>query len=177
MPLVTNEQSIKRPSLFLKIEDGCKVILKSNLYKIVTHYLKKKNSSVLCLGDKCHFCSDKNPPRQEYYYYGLINGEKGLIRVPPSCFYDMNKAEKLLKKTKRNFEWIISKEGSGKKTRYSVVRGEDIKVNKEEIEENNKKLTELMQKQEGTLRAKHDQFMADDVLDEQEGIKKSDGKD
>jgi len=70
----------------------------------------------------------------------------------------LNESERMLKKDKQNFEWIISKSGSGLKTRYSVTRGSDIKVTEKEIEENNKKLLEKIEAYDKTMREKYDEL-------------------
>ena len=156
--LITNEQKEKQASSFLKIEDGSVITLRSNLVKTRTHFLREERSSVACIGEGCFFCQNGIPYRNEYFYWGTINGEKGLVRLPATVFFDLNESERMLKKDKQNFEWIISKSGSGLKTRYSVTRGSDIKVTEKEIEENNKKLLEKIQAYDKTMREKYDEL-------------------
>ena len=147
MPLATDKQEgkMKGRSDFLdKFQDGDKLIVKSNLYHVDSHYLQGQKVSVICKGDECFFCGEGVDFRKEYLYIvERLRGEDkeaGVARVPASVFFDMNKNEKLLKKSKREFQWIIGKEGEGKKTRYSTVRGEDVKVVDKEVKENNEKL-------------------------------------
>ena len=157
--LITDEQKEKKSSSFLKVEDGSVVTLKSNLVKTRTHFLKDEQTSVACIGENCFFCERGIKYRNEYFYLGTIDGEKGLVRLPASVFFDLNESERVLKKSKRNFEWIISKTGSGLKTRYSVTRGSDIKeVTEKEIEKNNKKLLEMITAYDKTMKERYEEF-------------------
>lgn len=160
--LIKKEQEVKRPSFFLKVENGCKVILQSNLIRIKTHYLEDSKQSVLCLDNDCYFCDQGLNSRNEYLYLGTLDGEKGFIRLPASLFYSMNENERLLNKSKREMEWIISKKGVGKATRYSAVRDSNVKPDPKEIEENNKRLLDSMNRYEAGLRQRYDKAVMDE---------------
>jgi len=154
MPMATDkeEKKMKQVGAFLdKFQDEDKVILRSNLYWLISHYLEAQSTSVICTKkEDCPFCQGGNQPRKEYYYIvdvyhkGDDEPERGIAGVPASVFYEMSSNERLLKKSKREFEWVIGKTGEGKKTRYSTIRGKDIKVDEEEIEKNNKMLATRM---------------------------------
>lgn len=159
--LIKDEQTVKAPSQFLKVKDGSKIVLQSNLIAIVTHFIKSKRMSVICTGSDCCFCSNGMRYRNEYFYIGTVDGEKGIIRLPASVFYSMNKDEKVLGKSKRMFEWIISKEGEGLKTKYAVTRGIDIKEDAEEVEKNNEKLFEKINRYEKKMKDNCDDLLAD----------------
>ena len=159
--LITDEQKEKQPSSFLKVEDGSVVTLKSNLVKTRTHFLNKEQTSVACVGEDCFFCLKEIKYRNEYFYWGTIDGDEGLVRLPASIFFDLNESERVLKKSKRNFEWIISKTGSGLKTRYSVTRGSDAgKVTEKEVEKNNEKLLKTINAYDKTMRERYEEFSA-----------------
>lgn len=138
---------MKRENDFLdKFQDEDKVRIKSNLYRLESHYLENQKTSVICVGDKCFYCSKGVVPRVEFLYIvERYRGEStkpeiGLARVPGSIFFAMAKNEKLLKKSKREFEWAIGREGEGKSTRYNVVRGQDVEIKDKEVEKANEKL-------------------------------------
>jgi len=157
--LIKKEQEVKRPSFFLKIENGCKVVLQSNLIRVQTHYLEDHKQSVLCISNDCYFCDQGIDSRNEYLYLGTLDGEKGFIRLPASIFYSMNENERLLKKSKREMEWIISKKGTGLATRYSAVRGDDVKPDPKEIEKNNQRLLDSMNRYEAGLKQRYDEIV------------------
>ena len=110
MPMVTNEQDEKKPSTFLKVEDKSKLTLLSNLYKIPTHYLRARKVSVICKGsDECFFCQNGHKPRVEFYYWGNVDGDEGIVQVPASVFFALNEQERVLGIDKRDSVWVISK--------------------------------------------------------------------
>ena len=156
--LITDEQKEKKPSSFLKIEDGSVVRLQSNLVKTKTHFLQGEQTSVACVGKDCFFCQQGIPFRNEYFYLGKINDDEGLVRLPSSVFFALNESERVLKKSKRNFEWIISKTGAGLKTRYTVTRGSDIKTDEKKVEKNNKALLDKINAYEKTMRERYEEF-------------------
>jgi len=159
--LITDEQKEKKPSSFLKIEDGSVVTLRSNLVKTRTHFLEGVQTSVACIGKGCFFCQKGIKHRDEYFYWGTIDGQEGLVRLPASVFFDLNESERVLKRSKRDFEWIISKTGSGLKTRYSTTRGSDTKkVTEKEVEKNNKKLLKTINAYDKTMRERYEEFSA-----------------
>lgn len=159
--LIKDEQKEKKSSSFLKVEDGSVVILKSNLVKTRTHFLNDEQTSVACIGEDCFYCLKGIKYRNEYFYWGTIDGQKGLVRLPASVFFDLNESERVLKKSKRSFEWIISKTGSGLKTRYSVTRGSDVdKITEREVEKNNKELLKTINAYDETMRERYEEFSA-----------------
>jgi len=162
--LIKDEQTVKAPSQFLKVKDGSEVVLQSNLIAIVTHFIRNKSMSVICAADNCYFCSKGMRFRNEYFYIGNVDKERGIIRLPASIFYSMNKDEKVLGKSKRMFEWIISKEGEGLKTKYSVTRGEDIKEDAKEVEKNNKELVEKISRYEEKMKGNYSDLLADSIF-------------
>ena len=163
MGLVTNEQEEKRPSQFLKLEDKSKLTIFSNLYKAKTHFLKAKNTSVLCQGEKCYFCNAGVKSRMEYFYYGLANEEEGIVRVPASVFYILNDNERVLDIDKRDSIWIISKKGSGLKTEYGVVRGKEAGVPTIPMEDANKKMSKVLDIYVKNLEQKYWEFSKEPV--------------
>ena len=163
--LIKDEQKEKQSSSFLKIEDGSVVTLKSNLVKTRTHFLQGEQTSVACIGEDCFYCLKGLAYRNEYFYWGTIDGQKGLVRLPASVFFNLNESERALKKDKQGFEWIISKTGSGKKTRYSVTRGNDVKVTTKEMEENNKKLLKTITAYDATMNERYEEFSKKEIFD------------
>lgn len=156
MPIIKDEQKIQQKGLFLTIEDGSKVVLLSHLYTVVTQFLEAHKTSVIYVKDGAF---SEIQPKTEYLYYGKVNGEEGILRISGGVFFDMNNNEKKLEKDKRNFEWIIGKEGVGKQTRWSAVRGKDVTPpTASEIEEYTKKLETSMKKYETTLTAKYNEL-------------------
>lgn len=156
MPIVKDEQKIKQQGLFLTIEDGSKVVLLSHLYTVVTQFLEAHKTSVIYVKDGAF---SEVQPKTEYLYYGRVNGEEGIFRLAGGVFFDMNNNEKKLDKDKRNFEWIVGKEGVGKQTRWSAVRGNDVTPPTEkEIEEYTKKLVTTMERYEKTLTEKYNEL-------------------
>lgn len=165
MGLVTKEQDEKRPSQFIKLEDKSKLILFSNLYKAKTHFLKAKNTSVLCGGEKCYFCDAGIKSRMEYFYYGEVDGEEGIVRVPASVFYALNDQERVLEIDKRDSIWIISKKGSGLDTEYGVARGKEAGVPTISLEKANVKLTTALDIYVKNLEQKYKEFSKEPVAD------------
>jgi hypothetical protein len=160
MPLITDEQKIKRPSDFLKLEEENIVVLKSNVYTVLSHWLNNKKLSVGCDGKECKLCQNGNKVRNEYYYRAVVNDEEGFLRIPASAFYDMNRLETVIKKKdetkdKRHYQWLILKEGEGRDTRYTTSKDELIKINEKELEENNKKLEKVIMAYEKKLNEKY----------------------
>lgn len=173
MGLTRDEQSIKQPSDFLKLERENEIILKSNAYVMDTHWLKWAKKSVLCIGAKeCVFCKNNDPIRKETYYLGSVNGEDGMVRLPITIIASMNGIEKMLKrkdetKDKRNYSWLVVKEGEGIETKYTTSKDEAVEVNSEEIEANNKKLETRGQSLEKSLKDRYSEY-ADKLTTEAE---------
>ena len=165
METVTQEQDVKRPSLFLKPTNGSVLTLKSHLVKIKSHYLEAEKKSVLCSSENCLLCARGDKVNQEFYYWGIRgDGEHviaGPIQVPGSVFFSMNEAEKLLKKDKRQIMWVISKQGEGKNTKYTTIRGDDVAPEAEEVvQEQTAKLERVLQKYEDTLQQRLNEYLA-----------------
>lgn len=155
MQTITDEQSIKNTSLFLKLEDKAKFTIQSHLVKIDTAYVDKLgsilwNDSLLYKGLK---------KRVEYYYWGEVNEEAGVIRVPATVFFSLNENERLLEKNKRSYEWILSKSGQLKETKYSVVRGKDIEISEEDVAHNTDELCKILAGYEETLKGKLEKYL------------------
>src|SRR3990167_4045179 len=98
MPLQTEEQNEKKPSLFQKLENKNIVILRSNVYIVQSHFIKSINRTIACYEDKCKIDHAVILPRKEYYYFGLINDTEGVVRLPGTVFFDMNAIEAATKK-------------------------------------------------------------------------------
>lgn len=143
MGLVTNEQTEKRPGQFIKLEDKSVLSIMSNLYKTTTHFLKSKNVSVICKGEDCYFCQMNHKARPNYFYWGLVGSEEGVVQVPASVFYAINEQERVLDMDKKDSLWVISKQGSGMSTKYGVARGKDAPKPSKTLEEANKLLSKV----------------------------------
>jgi hypothetical protein len=160
----TNEQEVKRPSLFLKPTNGSVVTIKSHLVSLKSHYIEAAKKSVLCSSDDCVLCAKGEKQNIEYYYWGTLgDGEHdttGPIQLPGSVFFAMNKAEGLLKKDKRSFMWIISKEGEGRQTKYSVINGDSVTpLSEEDTKANTDRLERVLTKYEDTLTQKLREYL------------------
>lgn len=159
MGLVKEEQKEKRPNQFIKLEDKSKLVLFSNLYKINTHFIKAKNTSVICKGDNCAFC-ESSKSRIECFYYGKVNDEEGVIRVPASVFFALNEQERVLEIDKRDSIWVISKTGSGLDTEYGVARGKEAGTPSISLEEANDKLIKVCDSYSTALKTRYDELVA-----------------
>lgn len=175
--LITDEQSVERETQFLEYKEDNILIIKSNLSRIVSHYLKAQNKFVACkLLDDCAFCKNGNTVNLQFNYWVNLNGKEGLLNIKPSVFYAMNAIEKASKKDKRDISWLVIKSGSGMETKYTVSKNENLdeKLSDEELEANNKKLEALMKTQEDKLNAQYKEFAVytnedidiDDITDE-----------
>ena len=165
MALVTDEQSVKPESEFLKLEKENSVFLLSNVYFTKSHYLQDKKKSVACHGLKtgCEYCK-KIPPRSEYYYFAMVNGERGILRVPASVFFAMNALEKVMKneKTKRDYSWIVLKTGEGLETKYTCSKDEPIPKEDreaEDMEKNNDLLSQKISAYENRLEKNYQEYL------------------
>lgn len=162
MPLETNEQNIKNPFDFLTVDDGSVLVLQSNLYRIDRHYLDDYKRSVACLGIKdCYFCQHGFKKGTDFYYYGMVDGEQGVIRLPAGLFYNLNKweneSEANKKETKRGYEWIVKKTGEGQDTRYSAEVGSQQKLTEKQLNENNQILVERIMSEEKGLKTRYNE--------------------
>lgn len=156
MPLVTDEQAEKREGLFLKYESTNRLVFKSNLYKVTSHYLKTPNKFVACHGEGCVFCKEGARKKVEYNYLVNLNGQEGVLDVKPSVFFDINQLEKAIGKDKKHIKWMILKSGSGLDTTYTTSKDENLTEEEvtqqtEELKANNDKLAKLMSNREEIL--------------------------
>ena len=159
MPIINNELEIKgrNDSLFLSIKEGKHNLqILSKLYFIPTHFISKEKGSALCIGDGCLLCQQNLPRRKEFYYWAKLDDGEGILRVPATVFYSMNEIEGAVQKSKRNFKWLLIRRGTGRETKYTVTQIGEIKPDEETIEENTKKLQEVMEKFEKRLRERYD---------------------
>lgn len=166
MPLVTNEQKEKKEGQFLRAEDGDIVQLMSNLYKVVSVYVKEKKTSVAFLSEDSEAVVEGGSINKEFYYFAKVKRPdaevSGIYKLPASCFFAMNDNEKKLKKSKRAFEWIIGKTGAGLQTKYTTVRGENVKEpTKAEMEVFNDKLSKALTAYEKNLINKYRENFGD----------------
>jgi hypothetical protein len=165
MEIIKNEQKVKNPSLFLKVNDKSKIVIKSHLIRLFTVWIENDRKTILWSEE-----IDKSDRRQEFYYWAIVDGDEGVLRLPASIFFTMNENERLMEKDKRDFEWSISKTGSGLKTKYEAVRGKEIKVNLKEIDENTEKLKNILTKYEARLRESMKEYLNNkEELDEPNG--------
>jgi len=148
--LISDEQKVKPDSVFLKLQNGCKVTIKSHLVRLFTYFDNSKKKTILW--------SEllNQPKRQEFYYWVELQiGEdktEGIARIPGPIFFSMNENERLLEKDKRCFVWIISKQGEGLKTKYEAVRGVDApEITADIIDSNSKKLQQILTGYESKL--------------------------
>lgn len=164
MKIIDNEQKEKREGQFLKVEDKSRVILTSKLVKIETCY---PNDGVKTILWSQSLANKGYQKRSEFMYWGSVNGQEGIIRVPASMFFAMNEAERVTETSKRETEWIVSKTGEGKMTRYAIVPSKkEIKVDEAIIAANTEKLMRLLTGYEKKLEEKLNGFLADLSLTE-----------
>jgi deoxyribodipyrimidine photolyase len=72
----------------------------------------------------------------------------------------MNETERLIKKDKRSFVWIIGKKGQALETRYNVIKGEEVKISDEELKKNNEKLKKIIEPYYKKLKERLDEYLA-----------------
>lgn len=153
MPFINDEQGEKKQSIYLVIEDKSKVHLLSRLYKLQTYFVPSIKKSVWGEDIVPKAEAEPNCRRNvEYIYWGIVDGQEGIVRLKPSIFFAINEAEKVLGMDKRGMEFIVGKQGSGMNTKYSVTRGRDIPTTESQVEDANKKLAEQMPKYEKQLK-------------------------
>ena len=161
MPLVTDEQKEKRESTFLKYETDNILEIKSNLYRVESHYIKAQNKFVACHKEECSFCKANINKQIEYNYFVNLNGNTGIMNIKPSVFFNINAIERASKKDKRDISWLVIKTGSGLDTEYTVSKNENIenKMTEEELKSNNEKLDNLMKQKEIQLEANYEELL------------------
>lgn len=170
MPLQKEEQKVRNPSDFIKLEDGDILVIQSNVFELTSHFLQAEKTGVICGGDGCYFCEQKLSQRREFFYFGMVNGVQGVIRIPATVFYSLNGQERLIQKNvknkgkdKRDYGWIIGKTGSGLDTEYSVSKDDVVdRLNDLEIDENNLKLVKACEKYQAGLEQKAGEIIMQD---------------
>ncbi|MCX7911231.1 MAG: hypothetical protein N2505_06625 [Endomicrobia bacterium] len=166
---IVNEQEIAKSSVFLKIKDGCRLKILSNLISFSTFYDKKTNQRILW----AQGINERR--RQELYYWVEIDGKEGVLRIPMSVFVAMNDTERLIKKDKKNFIWIIGKKGEGLQTKYNVIKGEEIKPpTKEELKSNNEKLKKIIELYYQKLKQRLDEYLSEQRIGNEEKVNPND---
>lgn len=153
MPLITEEQGEKREGTFLKYETDNILEIRSNLYKIESHYIKSQNTFASCKGEECAICKGNVSKHTEYNYFVSLNGSEGVMNIKPSVFFNMNAIEKASKKSKRDISWLVIKTGSGLETEYTVSKNENLEdtISDEKLKDNNERLANLMKQKEAQL--------------------------
>lgn len=167
MPLVKDEQEVKRSTQFLAYETGDQgnmLMLKSHLYQIVFHFLETVKRSVACRKDECLYCQANYAKRVEYNYMVWLNGQIGFIDIRSSVFFAMQGIAKAQKRDMRQMSWTVIKSGEGLLTKYTVSKDdnlakEDYEALLTEIDDNTTKLVEWMERHEEDLDQNYTQYM------------------
>lgn len=167
MPLVKDEQEVKRTTQFLAYETGDQgnmLMLKSHLYQIVFHFLESVKRSVACRKDDCLYCAANYAKRVEYNYMVWLNGEIGFIDIRASVFFAMQGTAKAQKKDMRQMSWTVIKSGEGLLTKYIVSKDDNLAKEDydnllAEIDDNTTKLVEWMERHEEDLEQNYVQYM------------------
>ena len=139
------------------------MVLQSQLVKIDTCFIQDKKEKYSVLWDD-RLSEQGLPKRAQYFYFGRVNDEEGIIQLPASVFFAMNDTERLLKKDKRSYQWVIGKTGSGLETKYNTVKDEPIKTDEKLIKENTDKLCKTLTSYERRLSEKLSEFLTGDVF-------------
>lgn len=168
MPIVDNEQSVKKESLFLKYElgeGGNELMLKSKLYQIRFHFMNDIKKSVACIGEGCVFCANAYQKRSEYNYWVYLNGQIGMMDIKPSVFFAIQGISKAQKKDPRQISWTVIKTGQGLDTEYTTSKNdnltpEDFAQVETEVSANTDKLSQMMVKREEQLARNYDMYKA-----------------
>lgn len=156
MPVVKDESSEKRESIFLKYEPENLLRLLSHLYKVPFHYLNGLKKSVACREKDCVFCKAGEDKKFEYNYYVSLNGQEGVLNVKPSVFFAIQAISKASKKESRQIKWLVIKEGQGLDTDYTVSKDDNLTVEefakvKESLDSYTEKLVKVMKVKEELL--------------------------
>lgn len=167
MPLVKDEQEVKRTTQFLTYETGDQgntLMLKSHLYQIVFHFMESVKRSVACRKDDCLYCAANYAKRVEYNYMVWLNGEIGFIDIRASVFFAMQGIAKAQKKDMRQLSWTVIKSGEGLLTKYTVSKDDNLATEDYnnllvEIDDNTTKLVEWMERHEEDLEQNYVQYM------------------
>lgn len=170
MPLVKDEQEVKKETQFLEYETGDmgnELMLKSNLYRIPSHYVSSVKRSVLCRGkDECQYCNAGYRKNSEFNYRVFLNGQLGFINIKASVFFAIQGISKAQKKDPRQISWTVIKKGEGLNTEYITSKNdnlgkEDYDRVLEELEGDTKKLSELMEKREKDLEQNYSMYLSE----------------
>jgi hypothetical protein len=167
MPVVKDEQEVKRNSQFLEYEageNGNMLILKSHLYKIESHFIEAVKRSVACKGEECLYCGANYKKGSEYNYLVFLNGNTGFLDVKGSVFFAMQGIAKAQKKDMRQISWTVIKKGEGLLTKYTTSKDdnlakEDYQALLDELDANTEKLVAAMERHEEDLDTNYTQFM------------------
>ena len=178
MPVIIDEQSEKKESLFLKYEPENTLALKSHLYKMFFHYLKKAEKSVACKDRECVFCSSGVNKRTEYNYFVNLNGQDGVLNVKPSVFFAMQAIAKASKKDIKQISWLVIRTGQGLETEYTVSKNDNLTEDewekvREEVEEYTERLSKIIESKEAALARTYEEYrgefqnvISDEEMDE-----------
>ncbi len=157
-----NDQEEKREGFSpLKYQgDRNTLLIKSNLYKLASHYLKDKSIPVACTGDNCVFCKNGYQKKTEYRYYVKLNGQLGIVDIKPTVFFAIQEHAKTLEKEARKVKWVVTKKGAGLETKYTVtpvgeLTPEDWDTEEKERFGYNQKLQDSSEKREEWLNQKY----------------------
>jgi len=169
MPLIKDEQDVKKTSQFLKYEsgeEGNTLIIKSHLYQINSHFIKSVSRSVECRSEECLYCQAGYQKRTEYNYMVFMNGQDGFIDIKPSIFFAIQGIARAQKKDVRQISWTVIKKGEGLNTDYITSKDDnlsdgDYKNLLENLEENTNKLVAAMQRHEEDLSSNYTTYMTD----------------
>lgn len=170
MPLVMNENEIKKPSQFLEYEvgDGGNILMiKSRLYQIPTHFVNSVKRAVLCKGEgECLYCAAYYPKKTEYNYMVYLNGQVGFIDIKLSVFFAIQQIAKAQRKDSRQISWTVIKTGAGLDTEYTTSKDdnlapEDYERLQSELDANTDRLVEAMEANEERLEENYNKYIAD----------------
>lgn len=172
MPLIKDEQEVKKQSQFLEYtpgESGNTLILKSHLYKITKHYVQNVKRSVECresTEEGCLYCIANYRKANEYNYMVFLNGEVGFIDIKPSVFFSIQAVCKAQRKDVRQISWTVIKEGEGLNTEYTTSKEDNLPQEEyqklmDECDANTDKLVASMERKEEGLAENYITYMKD----------------
>lgn len=170
MPAVQNDDLIVREFTIKKMQVDKPLIFLSELWTTKEHFIEydargtKINKSVLYIGDDSEAVKNGFQVSEKWYYYGMMDGEKCIIQMPPSVGYAINKALKhpeVVEKygenpSKRLFVWKAQKTGAGLETRYTAkISGEAPKLTAQQLKENTDSFNSYMADYESLLKRRY----------------------
>lgn len=175
MPAVKNDDLIVREFTIKRMQVDKPLIILSELWTTKEHFIEydahgtKINKSVLYVGDDSEAVKNGFQVNEKWYYYGIMDGEKCIISMPPSVGYAINKALKhpeVIAKygenpSKRQFVWVASKTGAGKETRYAAkIAGEAPTLSAQDLEVNTNAFNSYMADYESLLKRRYFEVFA-----------------